>query len=267
MPGFLYFIETDKNELTHEDLRAAGLGHLVDGPRAGKPLGRGCRGPEGKGGVVFAVGDGVPKYQPDKQTWRAGPARWVGGVKAVPFWVGFRTEAPPKPADLARATTIAGEDVELADGNTWTVPVCFSIVRGSTFPKTLVLGDDCETWQELERPEFHKLCGEAERVWQAFLSAEQTDTGGVRVELDKQFSANVCVDALAVNYRVSKLEVSMLGVLGTDSQWKVLRAIVDDYTVERVGRDLQKKSDPPDGSPSADGVTGSSPATSPPSPT
>jgi hypothetical protein len=270
MAGFLYFIETQKNEITPEDLRAIGLGHLVE--KDAKPLARGCTGPDGKPGLVFSAGAGpAPKYEPAKQTWKAAPVKWVEGVKGVPYYAGLWNDSRPTPADLARAVIIAGEDVELGDGNVWRIPVCYSIVRGSTFPKDLVLGEDGETWQELERPQFRKLCADAERVWQAFLNAEQKEDGsGATIRLDKQLAANVCVDALSVNYRLGKLEVSMLAILGTDSRERVLRAVVDDYTVERVGRELndsQKKSDPPDGTPTADGVTGSSPDTSPPSPT
>lgn len=241
MPAtFLYFVETEKNELVAEDLAALGLGHLAD---AGKPLGRGTQGPDGKGGLVFAVGAGAkPTYKPAEQAWVrcAVPA---GGGPAP--WVGIWNDNRPAPDDLKRKRFVGGELIELADGSRWAVPVCHSVVRGSTLPKRMVLGDDGRTWELRELPEFLSLCARAEKVWEAFVNQKAEEDGRSTIELDHQTAAEVAVEALGVNYRVGAVEVSMLGMLDTDTLYDVMMAVVDGFTVLRVGKDAEKKSDTP----------------------
>jgi hypothetical protein len=159
--------------------------------------------------------------------------------------VGIWNENRPVPEDLKKKRFVGGEVIDLADGGRWAIPVCHSVVRGSTLPKRMVLGDDGRTWELRELPEFLTLCVRAEKVWEAFANPTVEEDGRTSIELDHQTAADIAVEALSVNYRVGAAEVSMLGLLDTDCLYLVMMAVVDGFTVQRVGQDSEKKSDTP----------------------
>jgi hypothetical protein len=233
MATFLYFIETPKSLVNDDDLRAAGLGYLAG--EGAISCNRVENGPLGSpGGVVFSIardGADYALYLPAEQTWRKGP----GGR----FCFGIRNGVPIRPADLRRLRVINGERVKLRDGNEWTIPIARSIVRGSTLPKGLVLGDDAVTWDLKELPEFVSICRDAEIVWNAFRQA----TNG-EVIMDRQESCRIAVAALAINYIVSPIEISLLELLGQEEMWMVLRALIDANMVEEACVALAKKNQP-----------------------
>lgn len=239
MAGFLYFIP-GVDKLAPAQLPGLGLGH-VDAAR-GIMTGQVRGGPGGSNGLLLKanLADGrrepAVMYKPDAQAWRKG----MDGL----YWVGSWNDRRPEPEDLARERFIAGERLKLLDGREWTVPICRSIVRGSTLPKRLVLGEDCRSWEMRDLPEFAALCADAEQVFEAFRNAKREDDGSSELSIKQQDAVRICIAALGVNYRVGPVEVDQLGLLTTDGVWSILRAIVDDFTVERVSAELQKKSSP-----------------------
>lgn len=254
MSQFLYFVEKpETNVLTVESVRKLGLGYAIG---AGSIAQSGCNtGPGGEPGVIlqFQPAGAVaasPRYKPDVQRWR----------KAGNYWVGKVGDAAISEADLRREKFIAGEGVELGDGKTWTIPIAIAVVSGSTLPKALTLGEDNQTWELRELPEFMQICADARKVFAAFQNASIEDDGRMLVQFDLQESLQICVRALAVNYRVSAVEIDMLGLLTTDNRWGILKAITDYFAVERysaaaVDADREKK-DPshPVASPMSDGA-------------
>jgi hypothetical protein len=210
MPAtFLYFVETEKNELGAEDLNRWGWG--TSRTRASRWCGA-RQGPGRQGRAVFAVGAGAkPTFKPAEQTWARCAAPAAAGRRRG--WASGTT-TDPAPDDLKKKRFVGGELIELADGSRWAVPVCHSVVRGSTLPKRMVLGDDGRTWELRELPEFLALCARAEKVWEAFVNQTAGEDGRSTIELDHQTAADVAVEALGVNYRVGAAEVSMLGTAG-----------------------------------------------------
>ncbi len=236
MARFIYFLPIDRGAPDPADFVAAGLAYALNGDKGGPTGTQTTKGPGNVSGILCAVngpGDPPPMYHPDRQTWRQGP-----GAK---FWIGLDNDAKPGPDDLARPRIISGEHVKLRDGNEWTVPICFSFLRGMTLPRTLVLGEDCQTWKLATLPEFLKLCKDAEMVWEAY---RNPDANG-EITIGEMQAPRIAVDALAVNYRIGALEVSMLGLLSNVEMWDILEAMIDKPNLERVAMDYAKKNATP----------------------
>jgi hypothetical protein len=233
MPGFLYFLPSAGQTLSSDDLLRAGLGYAMPEPAAFTPIQLGS-GPAGDSpGFLMSMDGPTPSprvlYRPAEQIWR----KAGGGA----FWVGLWKDDPrPGPDDLARGQMISGEPIRLRDGNHWTIPICLSIVRGSTLPKALVLGEDGQTWQLEALPEFVALCKDAESVWEAFRAA-----GDGSVKMDAQAAPRIAADAMAVNYRIGPLEISLLKLWSSDMMWNVLKAIIDGYALTRMAREAAEK--------------------------
>ena len=239
--GFLYFFVTDAQRVGPAEFEAAGLGHALTGE------GPDCRqttaGPDGRGGVVAVPShpNAPPaKFEKDKQTWRKLPTRWVEG-KELTSYVGFYNDRRPGPADLARKRQIAGEAVKLRDGNDYVVPIARSVVRGSTLPRELVLGDDCVTWQPQDLPEFFALCGAAEEAFRLFHDGEADADGNLQVSIPYDVGMRISVLALQANYRVGPVEVSMLRLFADEDMAKVMRAVCDLDAYEQVMESRAKK--------------------------
>lgn len=256
MTQFLYFVPTDRPTLSPKDLGdhpaglRLGLGHL--GLKA-DPLAKGCAGPGGKKGLVFAGDGSSAAYKPAEQEWVPGPDGR--------YYVGRLTSQPaPGPDELAKPRFVAGEPVEMGD-QTWTVPVCRSVVRGATLPQALALGPDGKSWTFKRLPEFAALCVAAERLWSewrgsvaaAERATEDAPAAGDGLPWDDV--ADYAVQAMGVNYRLGPVEVSMLGLLTTESAAAVCRAMIDVPALERVaaaqaaaapGEGAAEKNDTPD---------------------
>ena len=236
MPQFLYFVPTSKPTLPAKELAAVGLGHLRI---KGEPQGRRVTGgPGGKSGLIFA-GDGSSASFSADQTWQAGPD--------AAYFVAPPAGSLPGPADLLAEKFVEGEPVAIGE-QSWTIPICRSVVRGATLPRAMVLGADAKSWEFRELPEFAALCRAAERVWTMW-SETQAKAAATDQPAETSLSwaevAPIAVDALAVNYRVGPVEVSMLGLLTTQTMHDVLMAMIDYFELVRVNEStMQKKSIP-----------------------
>ena len=231
MNGFLYFIE-GKKTVTKVDLEAAGLCYAFDGPFSFREAGNG---PGGKGGCVVGIDENIGFY-PDRQTWSLIP-----GSQDV--FLGIENQKskiknPIKPADLARAEQIDGYAVELADGETWLVPVARCFPEGSMLPQALTIGPDGKVVKE-SLPKFAKTCRAADRLWDYFRSANGLLTEGETVEpMDDSEMFGLAVGVLALNYRVGPAEVSALRLLTTKNINRILWCFVDvpNYLAVQVAR-------------------------------
>lgn len=231
----LYYVPTPKPLLSAEDLKSAGIAYVGE---PGIPAATQCLGPDGGQGLVFAA---CPN---DPGTFKAAEQRWTKGPDGK-FWCGVWIEKPnPGPDKLARKKFVGGHAVRLRDGNDWTIPIARSVVGGSTLPRGLVLGDDAKTWRMKELPEYLKLCKDAEAVWREYVAAVIPSENGEpsnKVEVEDQELIRIAVDGLAANYRIGPLEVSCLGLLGTDEMWEILRAIIDIPALMKAAEDRKKK--------------------------
>jgi len=234
MANFIYFIpQIAKQAVSIDDLKAVGLeyamGHLgIDSNF------HTTDGPSGEPGVCFVTTSTpgphrMAHYRPDEQTWKKGS----GGK----FWVGMWNDDRPGPDDLRREHLIAGHPVKLRDGLEWTIPVARSIVRGSTLPKAIVLGEDGETFEFEELPEYASLCRDADMIFDSIRT-------GKDMKMPFQEAARIAIDAMLINYRIGKWEASLLQLFSDVQLWDVMEAIVDMPTIVRMSEELEQKKSP-----------------------
>lgn len=235
---FIYFFPGHPGVIKRADFESRGLGYAL--AAAGDPDSAAvAAGPEGKPGVLAVVPGPaaavLPSYKPELQRWRKGPSKWFEG-KELGFYVGCSKSQPPGPEQLARETVYPGNAVRLRDGHDWVIPRVAAILpdRGSTLPRVLDLGDDCETVVTKVDPRFEAVANAAFKFWMDFSGqSEEKDrqTGREQIEL--------AVAALQVNYKIGKVEaIGLLSLWGTDELGKILRATID---ADEIAAFLQKK--------------------------
>lgn len=217
------------------------------------------RGPgdNGPGVVCAAQGASRPGFYPDSQVWHpCDDGNWM---------VGWDASTTPKPASLARVEQIAGHLVTLGDDQDWLVPVARSFPIGTALPEALVIGPNGELVSE-PLPKFAQISQSAERVWEAFMAASEREgvDDGIQDDRDLEVADafDIATQALALNYHVSKWELSALRLMTTDTMWGVLRALIDFPAIEA---ELKKNlgATPPVTSNGSGGVEVSSLGTSP----
>jgi hypothetical protein len=260
MAGLLYYFPgKTRPEVLPDKLRGAlGLAHAF--PEGATP--RECtRGPDGGQGIVVADGRHVSEQQlghyPELQRWAALPAH------PARAWLGVVLADPPRPADLARAQQLPGHLVELADGQRWLCPVA----RKSILPQAI--GPDDQLHYANAVPHVSGLdasgawtaTGVVPRYAQLWPLAEAWFDVWLAAEVDEQATAtfdfaglhDAAVACLAANYRVSKAEIAVLGLLTEAHAVEVLHALIDWPTIEAF---LKKKASLPAGCNCAAGPPG-----------
>jgi len=237
----LYFIP-DVHPVAQEAIDAAGLGYALDASRPAFCSCRAMQGPGGQAGSVCAMTPNAARveFHADRQTWRPLPGKSA--------WVGFDSDAPPTPEQLAVPRQLAGHFVELADGQPWLVPVA----RGWSYdadnpedcgcyvalPQTSEL-DEAGRWVPGEVvPRLAWLwrlaCRFEDRLaglWQAVGDGDQVG-GELAVNPAEDFHelhAQAC-QVLAVNYRLTAGEIAALGLLTEQSAVDVMLAVIDTPT-------------------------------------
>lgn len=237
MAGLLYYVPERKHALV-DDLDELGLAYAFE--RDCTP--RGTRGPDGADGVILADCERVERigYYADRQQWQKIPGNPAGA------WVGRYTDGAIKPEDLERIETLPGHMVRLADGQEWLVPVARGWAEQGgeavwyvALPqKTQV--DENGNWTQgdvLDR--YGPLWQLARRWWDfQFATAAEDEPEGAQPGFDFAARADAAVTALAVNYRLSPIEVSLLGLFADGIPQQILMAVVDWPTMQKF---LKKK--------------------------
>jgi hypothetical protein len=195
-------------------------------------------GPGGASGTMLCAlpvsGDAPPRlgYFPDQQQWTE--FREFGQPEHA-YWVAIDKEHPPTPDDLRRRVTFAGYDVELA-GQQWHVPVIRNPNGGTGLPTTWKVAAGGVV-QESIREEWRLLF---ESFGRAIFLFNDPD-GPYPLEIDRAEALELCLDALAVNYRVGLAEQNLLGLIGSET-WAVVLAVSVDFPVfADVYRDVETK--------------------------
>lgn len=235
MSAFLYYLPGSP---TNDDFKAARGYALV----AGIARTQCSRGPDGAAGTIAAdpalIDPAQIKFQAAGQIWKKCPLR-AG-------FVGYWKDNPPAEARLRREPLLAGHTVT-AGGQDWTIPAARQyeedadgyLISFSPVPRTLTL-DAAGKWTPGDvTPRFREL-------WQlagAFLDAE--DQAVAEAPPDKKIVSFHFeqLDAFAeaawtANYRVSPIELDLLGVYDHNSRQAVVDAVLDRDTWARL---LKKK--------------------------
>lgn len=216
---FVYFIGGEtRPQLTAAQLPPT-LAHL-----AGAGLGYRKTGSGPSGGHGLLMSDkGAVEYLPAKQTWRK---------MADKGWIGFETL--PTPHDLMRDEIRAGQNVRLADGRQWLVPVARMVTGGGQMsecqlPRKRSLGPDGR-WVAGSVTDRHAdLWAAAEKWWNKKYAILEQVAGapGASVEFSLEDETQSAVCALATNYRVGAFECDLLGLFDDTSVMAVLDALCD----------------------------------------
>ena len=213
---------------------------------------------KGSGCVVARHGNnGSVQYSPESQTWV--------GVHDADYWIGFDTDTPPSPNDLARDSIISGHFVTLEDGNSWLVPAARIFPDGSALPQRLMLGPNGELVSTV-LPRFAAISRDAERVWESLRAGLVSPSDGKSSsEKDDLKSTEdvepllvteawtIAIAALGINYRVGQAEISALGVITTANLKHILEAFVDLPTLLSAAKEFAKKNACPSESDSSSG--------------
>lgn len=218
MTAPIYFIAGLSKPVAWEDVPGLGLSYAFEETPQSSPITG--RTPTGAAGMLIwsqpRLGELMPAFNPDKQTWRKVPGR-------DDLHVGFYTDNPPTPATLRKAGGMAGQAVTLGDGNQWIAPrlSTWGGDGGFTPAYSLVVDlDEQGNW----------ISGGASVESQALkdlfdrLYPLMSDATGMSAGAALDFACEL----LAVNYAVSKIELAMLKVLRTDeSLYRILTIALD----------------------------------------
>lgn len=240
MTGFLYFVPDRSAGLSNADIQTIGLGHAFEGGVRQQSV---SAGPSGGPGVILADETSVEparvRYSSGEQTWREAPFGWVGRWNADAIG----------PRDLLRKASIAGHFVELSDGNQWLCPATRawgmedSEIRWChTLPRSMVLGADRKWTQGDVVPRYRKLWDLGVSWWQSRVASSEAEHQvgeTIHVAIDDPFAA--AVECLAANYRVGPEEVALLGLFESNSDHRILDALVDLSSLVRLDEELKKK--------------------------
>lgn len=216
MASFLYFVEGGRSEVPEA------VGHAFDR----RPIFHAVHnnGPHGGAGMLVADQSFSDKTQliafsGKEQTWRK-----LGKSIA---WCGYWHDHPPTPGDLERDTMLPGDSIEL-NGMTFVAPK-YLVHQGHGFscqvPRKLSVTDDGEWATDGVEDRYAPFSKAAESFYEWFVGAVRKDPEAKPATLADM--ADWALAALAVNYRISRMEASMLGLLTERSAVNVLRSVID----------------------------------------
>jgi hypothetical protein len=163
-------------------------------------------------------------HSDDRQVWHCHP-----GEK---HWIGWETNRPPTPEDLARTEMIPGAALPLGDGNRWVLPNYSLLVH------RIAIGKDGqpEKRSEYENAELHQSSLEMLAMLEASLGG---DLDGGAWDFKAAF-AFVC-EALQRNYRLTPFLVGELGLLTEEILFTAASFVCDWDRIQALQAELQKK--------------------------
>lgn len=213
MGCFLYFVPQAEGSAVADDIEGADLGdRLPEGTFTSG--GMEANGPcERRGWLVARLGkkESLPLYNAETQTWR----QCEGGK----YWLGYVTASPPGPGELEREEAVVSWGVILGDKNRWFVP------SQKVLPAYWNIDDDGEMIQQL-RPAYTALSKEAGVLFD-FYMAKGLDATFEMILEKKAEMRDLAIRALALNYRVTKWEVAVLGLLDDSGVASIVLALFD----------------------------------------
>ena len=198
------------NPISLADLKAWGLGYAFGcDPEQGL-----CQGhtPDGNTGTVFhdhaRAGDSQLAMDVDNQTWDV--------CADTGCFVGYWNDRRPTPADLARPQQLRGYPAELADGESWIVPLVRNWDDGSrafdcALPVTMKCGPDGKWTRGQVRQVYQRLWDIVTPFADDF-AAQLLSGAAAQVFEDEQVYSTV-IELLQATYVVGAGELSLLGAL------------------------------------------------------
>lgn len=237
MSNFLYFVPGLGASATTEQLTEIGLADRIT-----KPVCRPCRGktPNGSAGAVVVQNDGSggsPIMDMENQTWRSAPK----GTRDSPaYWIGFASADPPVPESLQRDALQKGVTVRCEGGGNWHVPVIRNFYEGdestpvfyqSSLPQMVDFDDEGHAVASGVIPKYESIWEEALDVHKRLYAQALMQGDGSLTTSELYSFAAKCI---AVNYRVSLLELSAMKALSTADCTAIVRNALDLENYEEI---------------------------------
>jgi hypothetical protein len=213
------------------------------------------RGPDGSRGVILCAlpTNGSPPrrlgYYPHEQEWTA------AGDGSL-LWIGLDPADRPGPACLSRKQRFRGHPVELADGQTWEVPIIRSPSGATSIPRSMGW-DQAGAFRMRVKQQYLAAWDESEATAAFFFDPDAPKSLEFETVLQR------CLQALSINYRLGPLEQSVLDLVDTTNWEEVLGATVDVPTVERLAAEEKKRREIHGSPSSTPGGEASPPTTAP----
>lgn len=237
MSGFLYYLSGIKANPSQADLVACGLGK--------ERLGGTCQTEiflDGTRGTIFTIKGRCSQnikigFYSESQVWTNIPN---DQGEATNFWIGYYREFRPTPKDLEKKEIVPGYELELGDGNLWTIPVARRFMEGCLLPKAesmLVQGVVSYTL-------LGKYLALQKIAEQLFVHYHLDINQEIKKEenfltTDADFF-NACCLVLSTNYNIDYREVSILHLLTTDNKVALLQSVIDMQYIESLLEDKKK---------------------------
>jgi len=208
-----------------EALRAGGEGELIaESPFVWSPIGEGPSGRPGMLGAWMRLdGDGSScgTFSAAQQTWIPWPAR--AGLSTPPnLWLGIELARPIRPQDVARREQHPGEDVVLADGQVWRIPIARGLPHLWT-PNGRV-----------PKPPYAAFCAEVNRFYQMAMGCSEEVTG-FTVEF-----AFIC-QTLALNYRLTPDLIGLLGLVDDSTATAIVETTMELGYIRQVAKEKKNE--------------------------
>jgi hypothetical protein len=231
---FLYFVPNKNRDLLKNILYA------FDSKPLDREVLRG--GPNGGRGFIFFDSSAMNRiaqvtYDPGSQTWRKMPGQEI--------WIGYMNDEPPTAKDLARKSLIPGHSIELGDGGQWTIPCCRYFGEDGFscgLPQVMDLDENGDWTVGNVLPKHQKLW-DASAQWFDAISTMDGEDLAPEADMTIADVANACVVALGTNYRVSALEVGMLGLLTSSTRSDIMNMTIDYPAIEDWSKKKEVASD------------------------
>lgn len=235
---FLYFVE-GRDTLSPADAERLGLSYAFPNGIAHVRCGTG---PGSINGVVASAEADHCGFYPDAQEWR------IYRFEGPKIWVGWRRDKRPRPNDLSKhRERLAGHQVRMADGSEWLVPCALSVGSNGymrrTVPSTLKLNEEGQWISGDVLPEYRRLWEIANKWFDHWVNASQQGQS----LLSASEAVDMCCEALAVNYRVTRAECATLGLFDDQQNvlTEILGAVIDWPTYKQWSEAQSEKKEEP----------------------
>jgi hypothetical protein len=237
MAGFLYYFPKSPNLVPSKIPSECELSFLKD--MDGEYSAVGSKGPDGDNGFIISCHPSPDKigYYPESQTWEAVEHPTTG---VITHWIGVDNNQRPCPEDLLKRNFNGSDKVRLGDDNFWIIPIVEAYSKGLdvnhiwlvTLPKHIKMSRLMETKITVV-PGYEELIALGAKWRETIYKGGKYDQGDFW-----RFLAAL----LAVNYRVGRAEINMLGIAMDDNGMNatVVKAALGIYELE-AEEEAQKK--------------------------
>jgi len=157
------------------------------------------------------------EYRPSCQRWDK-----VGGK----IWIGADKTADPLAFARPEEQQVQGRMVMMGDGHEWKVPIANPFAATCTLPTWDAIGEDGKTWIKVVQDRYEDIGQRAADIAADMRKAALEDHA-IEHEVPDAVARQLLADALAINYDVTLLELSVLRIFTQASFTAGLFAIID----------------------------------------